>query len=62
LQTDADFAGFIVSEVNAGQFKHFLYLEYRGEVAFHNTIILLDSLKRRQADPGGAGKLVLVPP
>jgi hypothetical protein len=27
LQTDADFSGFIVGEVNAGLFKGFLYLE-----------------------------------
>jgi hypothetical protein len=30
LQTDANFASFIVREVNAGLFKDFLYLEDRG--------------------------------
>jgi hypothetical protein len=60
-QTDADFAGFIVGEVNAGLFKHFLYLEDRGEVSFHHPFILLDPLERRQADPGTAGKLTLTP-
>ena len=61
LQTDADFSGFIVGEVNAGLFKGFLYLEDRGEISFHNSFILLDPLKRRQPNPGGTGKLTLAP-
>jgi len=37
LQTDADFSGVIVGEVNAGWFKSFLYLEDGGEVSFHDS-------------------------
>jgi len=44
---DADFASVIVSEVNAGLFKDFLYLEDCGEISFHNSFILFDPLKRR---------------
>ena len=44
---DADFAGVIVSEVNAGLFKGFLYLEDCGEISFYNSFILFDPLKRR---------------
>ena len=47
LQTNADFAGFIIGEVNAGLFKDFLYLEDRREIALHNAFILLDPLKCR---------------
>jgi hypothetical protein len=61
LQTDADFAGFIIGEVNSGLFKRFLYFEDRGEVSFHYPFILLDALERRQADPGAAGKFTLAP-
>lgn len=61
FQTDADFSGFIVSKVNAGLLKNFLYLEYRGEVSFHNSLILLDPLKCCQADPSRAGELILAP-
>src|SRR6516225_1919358 len=55
LQTDSDFAGFIISELNAGLFKDVLYLEDRGEVSFHDSFILLDPLEGRQPNAGGAG-------
>jgi hypothetical protein len=61
LQTDSDFAGFIISELNAGLLKDVLYLEDRGEVSFHDSFILLDPLEGRQPNPGGAGKLTLAP-
>jgi hypothetical protein len=61
LQTDANFTGFVIGEANSGLFKYFLYFEDRGEVSFHYPFILLDALKRRQADPGAAGKLTLAP-
>jgi hypothetical protein len=61
LQTDSDFAGFVVGEMNAGLFKNFLYLEDRGEISFHNSFILLDPLKGCQADTGGACELTLAP-
>src|SRR5215469_4611739 len=61
LQTDSDFAGFIISELNAGLLKDVLYLEDRGEVSFHDSIILLDPLEGRQPNAGGAGKLTLAP-
>jgi len=35
LQTDADFAGAIVGETNAGLLEGVLNLEDRGEVSFH---------------------------
>jgi len=38
-----------------------LYLEHGGEVSFHHSFVLLDPLKRRQADPGGAGERTLAP-
>jgi hypothetical protein len=57
----ADFGAFIVGELNTGLFKGFLYLEYGGEVSFHDSFVLLDPLKRCQADPGGASKLTLAP-
>jgi hypothetical protein len=60
-QTDADFAGLVIDEVNSGLFKHFLYLEDRGEVSFHYSFILFDALESRQANPGAAGKLTLAP-
>jgi hypothetical protein len=44
---DAYFAGFTVGEVNAGLFKGFLYLEHCRKVSFHDSFVLLDSLKRR---------------
>jgi hypothetical protein len=40
LQTDADFSGLIVGEVNAGLLQGFLYLEDSGEVSFHDSLIL----------------------
>jgi hypothetical protein len=40
LQTDADFSGLIVGEVNAGLLQAFLYLEDSGEVSFHDSLIL----------------------
>ena len=46
---------------NAGLLKGFLYLEDGGEASFHDSFVLLDPLKRRQADPGSAGKLALAP-
>jgi hypothetical protein len=61
LQTDSDFAGFIISELNAGLLKDVLYLEDRGEVSFHDSFILLDPLEGRQTHAGGAGKLTLAP-
>ena len=61
LQTDPDFAAFIISELNAGLLKDFLNLEDRGEVSFHDSFILLDPLEGRQPNPGGAGKLTLAP-
>ena len=61
LQTDSDFAGFIISELDAGLLKDVLYLEDRGEVSFHDSFILLDSLEGRQTNAGGAGKLTLAP-
>jgi hypothetical protein len=60
-QTDADFACFIVGEVNAGLFWSVLNLEHFGKVSFHHAFALFDPLKRRQADPGGASKLTLAP-
>jgi len=57
LQTDSDFAGFIISELNAGLLKDVLYLEDRGEVSFHDSFILLDPLEGRQPNAGGAGHL-----
>jgi hypothetical protein len=47
MQTHAYFAIFTVREVNAGLFEGFLNLEHGGEVSFHNSIILLNPLKRR---------------
>jgi hypothetical protein len=61
LQTDSDFAGFIISELNAGLLKGVLYLEDRGEVSFHDSFILLDPLEGRQPYAGSAGKLILAP-
>jgi hypothetical protein len=61
LQTDAYFAGLAVGEMNAGLFKGSLYLQHSGEVSFHDSFVLLDPLKRRQADPGCAGQLALAP-
>jgi hypothetical protein len=61
LQTDSDFAGFIISELNACLLKDVLYLEDRREVSFHDTFILLDPLEGRQPNAGGAGKLTLAP-
>jgi hypothetical protein len=61
LQTDANFTAFVIGEANSGLLKYFLYFEDRGEVPFHYPFILLDALKRRQADPGAAGKLTLAP-
>ena len=52
---------FIVGEVNAGLFSSFLNLEHCGKASFHHAFALLDPLKRRQADPGGASKLTLAP-
>jgi hypothetical protein len=60
-QTDADFACFIVGEVNAGLFWSVLNLEHFGKVSFHHAFALFDPLKRRQADLGGASKLTLAP-
>ena len=57
----ADFAGFIIGEVNASLLKDLLYLEDRGKVSFHNPFVLLNPLKRRQTHPGGAGKSILAP-
>ena len=62
LQTDSNFAGFIISELDAGLLKDVLYLEDRGEVSFHDSFILLDPLEGRQPNPSGAGKLTLAPP
>ena len=62
LQTDSDFAGFIISELNAGLLKDVLYLENRGEVSLHDSFILLDPLEGRQPNASGAGKLTLAPP
>ena len=61
LQTDCDFAGFIIGKLNAGLLKDVVYLEDRGEVSFHDSFILLDPLEGRQPDPGSAGKLALAP-
>ena len=61
LQTDPDFAGLIISELNAGLLKDVLYLEDRGEVSFHDSFILLDALEGREPNAGGAGKLSLAP-
>ena len=61
LQTDSDFAGFIISELNAGPLKDVLYLEDRGEISFHDSFILLDPLEGRQPNAGSAGKLTLAP-
>jgi hypothetical protein len=61
LQTDSDFAGLIVVELNASLLKDLLYLEDGGEVSFHYSFILLDPLEGRQPDPGSAGKLALAP-
>jgi hypothetical protein len=58
---DTDFAGFIVRKTNASLFKDFLYLDYCGEISFHNSLILLKPLKRRQSNSCGAGKLILTP-
>ena len=61
VQTDANFASFIIGEMNAGVLKSFLYLEDRGEVSFHDPFILFDALKRRQPNTGDAGKFTLTP-
>ena len=61
MQTDANFAGFVVSEMNAGLLKSFLYLEDRREVSFHDSFILFDALKRRQANARDAGEFTLTP-
>jgi len=42
VHTDANFAGFIVDEMNAGVLKSFLHLEDCGEVFFHDPFILFD--------------------
>ena len=60
-KSDANFTAFVIGEANSGLLKYFLYFEDRGEVSFHYPFILLDALKRRQADPGAAGKLTLAP-
>ena len=56
LQTDSDFAGLIVVELNAGLLKDLLYLEDGGEVSFHYSFILLDPLEGRQPDPRQRGQ------
>ena len=61
LQMDADFASFIIGEVNASLLKHLLYFEDRGEVSFHLPFIFLDPLERRHANPGATGELTLAP-
>ena len=60
-QTDSDFAGFIISELNAGLLKDALYLEDRGKVSLHDSFILLDPLEGRQPNSSGAGELTLAP-
>jgi hypothetical protein len=61
LQTDANFVGYIVSEMNAGVLKSFLNFENGGEVSFHDPFILFDALKRRQPNTSGASKFALTP-
>ena len=61
FQTYADLSSFIVGEDNAGFFKCILYFEGSGKVSFHNSLSLLDPLKRRQADPCHASELALAP-
>ncbi len=47
MQTDANFTGFIVDEMNAGLLKSFLYLKDRREVCFDDPFVLFNALKRR---------------
>jgi hypothetical protein len=47
LQTNADLSSFIIGEENSG--------------LFHYAFALFNSLKRRQAGPGGVSKLSLAP-
>jgi hypothetical protein len=61
FQTDTDLSSFTVGEENAGFFKCILYFEGSGKVSFHNSLTLLDPLKRRQADPCHASEPVLAP-
>jgi hypothetical protein len=60
-QTDADFAGFIIDEVNARLFKGPLYLEGGRKVSFHDSFVLLDPLQRRDSDPCGPSQFNLAP-
>lgn len=62
LQSDADFAAFVICKMNADLFQGVLYFEDRGEISSKQPFILLDALKRRHADTGRAGKLSLAPP
>ena len=61
LQTDADFPRVTVGKNNTGLLKGFLYLENRRKVSFYDSIILLDALKCRQANPRRSGELSLAP-
>src|SRR6476469_4066306 len=61
LQTDADFPRVTVGKNNTGPLKCFLYLENRRKVSFYDSIILLDALKCRQANPRRSGELSLAP-
>ena len=62
FQPDSDLSTFIVGEENACFFKCILYFEGSRKVSFHNSLALLDPLKRRQADPSHASELTLAPP
>jgi hypothetical protein len=61
LQTDADFPRVTVGKNNTGLLKRFLYLKNRRKVSFYDSIILLDALKCRQANPRRSGELSLAP-
>ena len=61
LQTDADFPRVTVGKNNTGLLKGFLYLENRRKVSLYDSIILLDALKCRQANPRRSGELSLAP-
>jgi hypothetical protein len=61
LQIDTNCPPFVVGKLDASLFKGLLYLNDGGEVSFHNSLVLLDSLKRRQANSGDARKRALAP-
>ena len=50
-QSDTDLSGIIFGEANSGFLRSFLYFEDRGEMSFHDSVVLFDALQSCWADP-----------